>query len=203
MSDLFCAATVLLARHADTEYVESWFSDEGGTLTSLGRKQAVELGRSVADRRVARVWCSDTSRAVQTAELAAGELGVGVAVRKSLREIGIGDLLGEAFDVTRIREVTDRWADGDLSARFPGGDSGADVVERYRAQLGAIADEHRGETVLVVAHESAACVAARALAGNVKVPAPPELRRLQNGELVELELDADGGRLVRWGDLAF
>jgi broad specificity phosphatase PhoE len=197
MSDLFCAVTVLFARHADTEYVESWFSDEGGTLTTLGRKQATELGRGLADRRIARVWCSDTSRAVQTAEIAAGELGVGVVARKSLREIHIGDLLGQDFDVARIRAVTDRWADGDVEARFPGGESGREVVDRYRAQLDAIADEHRGETVLVVGHESAACAALPALC--VSPPYADDLRRLGHGETAELEGDADGWRLVRWG----
>jgi broad specificity phosphatase PhoE len=201
VSDLFCPVTVLFARHAETEYVESWFSDEGGTLSALGRKQAAELGRGLADRRVARVWCSDLSRAVQTAEIAAGELGVGVLVRKALREIHIGDLLGQDFDVDRLREVTDRWADGEVAARFPGGESGRDVVERYRAQLGAIADEHRGETVLVVGHESAACAALPALC--LPPPFPPELRRLGHGETAELEGDADGWRLVRWGSRRF
>jgi broad specificity phosphatase PhoE len=201
VSDLFCAATVLFARHADAEYVESWFSDEGGTLTALGRKQATELGRGLADRRIARVWTSDTSRAVQTAELAAAELGVGVVVRKALREIRIGDLLGQDFDVDRIRQVTDRWAAGDPDARFPGGESGSEVVERYRAQLGAIADEHRGETVLVVGHESAACAALPALC--LAPPYDEGLRRLGNGETAELEGDADGWRLVRWGSRRF
>ncbi|WP_310961782.1 histidine phosphatase family protein [Nocardioides terrisoli] len=202
MSDLFCAATLVVARHADAEYVETWFSDEGGTLTTLGRKQALELGDSLASARISRVWCSDSSRAVQTAELAASRLGTGVVARKELREIGIGDLLGKPFDVEAVRAVTDRWADGDLDARFTGGESGRDVVDRYRDQLGAIADQHRGETVLVVAHESAACVALTTLAGNVAPPYDDRLRRLRNGETAVLMLDADGGRLLRWGDLS-
>jgi broad specificity phosphatase PhoE len=201
VGDLFCAVTVLFARHADTEYVETWFSDEGGTLTTVGRKRAAELGRSLAGRRIARVWCSDTSRAVQTAELAAAELGVGVVVRKALREIDIGELLGSDFDVSLIRAVTDRWADGDLGARFRGGESGHDVVDRYRGQLSAIADEHRGETVLVVGHESAACAALPALC--LAPPFERDLRRLDNGETVEVLGDADGWRLVRWGQRTF
>ena len=71
------------------------------------------------------------------------------------------------------------------------------LVDRYRAQLGAIADEHRGETVLVVGHESAACAALPALC--VSPPYDDGLRRLGHGETAELEGDADGWRLVRWG----
>jgi broad specificity phosphatase PhoE len=201
VGDLFCAVTVLFARHADAEYVEPWFSDEGGTLTMLGRKQAAELGRSVADRRIARVWCSDISRAVQTAELAAAELGVGVVARKSLREIDIGELRGSEFDVSLIHSMTDRWADGDLAARFRGGESGYDVVDRYRTQLRSIADEHRGETVLVVGHESAACTALAAMC--LTPPYDPARRRLDHGETVEVLGDADGWRLVRWGTQTF
>lgn len=203
MSDLFCAATLVFARHADAEYVEDWFSDEGGTLTVLGRKQALALGESLSGQRVSRVWSSDASRAVQTAELAAAALGVGVITRKALREIGIGDLLGTRFDVGVLHEVTDRWATGDLGAGFPGGETGAQVVARHQAVLGEITDQHRGETVLVVGHESAACVALAALADNLRPPYGESIRHLRNGETVEMMVDADGYRLVRWGDQRF
>jgi probable phosphoglycerate mutase len=196
VSDLFCPATLVFARHGKAEYVESWFSDEGGTLTTAGRAQAVRLGEDLAGRRIARVWCSDVSRAVQTAEIAAARLGVPVVARKALREAGMGDLLGEPFDVDRVRAVTDRWADGDLDARFPGGESGHEVVERYRDQLLAIADEHRGESVLVVAHENGICATLRELVPALAAPGAGPLRRLRNGEAVAVELDADGARLA-------
>ena len=201
VSDLFCPATLVVARHAETEYVESWFSDEGGTITARGREQAADLAGSLHGRRVARVWCSDSSRAVQTAEIAAARLGVTVAARKTLREIHIGDLLGEEFDTAQLRKVTDRWASGDLDATFPGGESGHDVVARYSAELGAIADEHRGETVLVVGHESALCSALPVVLG-LRPPYGDGLRHLPNGATVEIENDADGWRLLRWADVA-
>ena len=200
MSDLHCPATLVVARHSEAEYVDSFFSDEGGTLTATGRRQAVELADSLRGRRVARVWCSDSSRAVQTAEIAAARLDLTVSTRTSLREMFIGDLLGSDFDVERLRAVTGRWAAGDLAAAFPGGESGHDVVARYAAGLAAIADEHRGETVLVVGHESAACAALPAIAANLTPPYDDRFRQLRNGETVELEGDADGWRLVRWGD---
>lgn len=200
VSDLHCPATLVVARHAETEYVESFFSDEGGTLTATGRRQAGELADALHRRRIARVWCSDSSRAVQTAEIVAARLDVAVTTRKALREMFIGDLLGSDFDVEHLRAVTGRWAAGDLAAAFPGGESGHDVVARYAAELASIADEHPGETVLVVGHESAACAALPVLAANLTPPYDDRFRHLRNGETVELEGDADGWRLVRWGD---
>src|SRR5699024_5913252 len=92
------------------------------------------------------------------------------------------------------------WADGDLSARFPGGESGHEVARRYGEQLRAIADEHRGETGLVVGHESAACSALPVLASGLQPPYDDRMRTLGHGETVELMMDADGCVLNRWGE---
>lgn len=202
MSDLFCEAILLVARHGDASYVEACFSDEGGWLSAEGRAQARALAARVARRRIARVWCSDTSRAAQTAEIVAAQLGLDgdspVVARKTLREVDAGDLVGRPFEIDRLRSVTDRWFDGDLAAAFPGGESGADVVARYGAELASIADEHRGETVLVVVHQNAAGVTLPWLARNVTLSSGRD-RLLGNGEYAELAVDADGCRLVGWG----
>lgn len=202
MSDLFCAATLLVARHGDASYVEAWFSDEGGWLSPEGRAEARALAAKVAGRRIARIWCSDTSRAAQTAEIVAAELGLtgGAAViaRKALREVDAGDLVGQPFEIGKLRAITDRWFGGDLAAAFPGGESGKDVVSRYSDEFAAIADEHRGETVLVIVHQSAAGVTLPSLADNVTLASGRD-RLLRNGEYAELAVDADGWRLVAWG----
>jgi 2,3-bisphosphoglycerate-dependent phosphoglycerate mutase len=200
VSSLMCAATLIVARHADAEYVDKEFSDEGGTLSVEGRAQATQLAERVRDRRVAHVWCSDAARAVQTAEIVASRLGVSVTTRKTLREVDIGDLHGEPFSVDELCAVTDRWFEGDLDARFPGGESGHDVVARYGAALAEIADLHRGETVVVVTHEKAACIALPSLARNA-TPHLADRHRLDNGESAELVVDGDDWALARWGDV--
>lgn len=201
MSDLFCAARLIFARHAEAEYVETWFSDEGGTLTLRGRTQAAHLADTVAPERISRVWCSDAARAVQTAEIAATHLGTSVVTRKALREIMVGDLIGEPFDEARLARVTHRWEAGDLDAAFPGGESGHDVVRRYTDAFGEIADLHRGETVLVIGHESIACAALPHVATGLPHPRPDEARELVNGQTIELEGDSDGWVIHRWGRL--
>lgn len=194
-----CPTTMVVARHGDAEYVDTVFSDEGGTLTRAGRTQATELAEEVRGRRVAHVWCSDSARAVQTAEIVAGRLGVGVTTRKLLREIDVGALHGEPFSIPAICAVTDHWFGGDLEAAFPGGESGAVVVARYAAALSEIADVHRGETVVVIAHQTASCIALPTLARNV-TPGFADRHRLDHGESAELVVDSDDWALTRWGD---
>lgn len=201
MSDLFCAATLLFARHGEAEYVQRHFSDEGGTLSWRGREQAAQLAEALAGRRIARVWSSDLARAVQTAEIVAHRLGVGVVTRPALREVHVGALLGRPFDPDALDAVTRRWSTGDLTAGFPGGEDGNAVVVRVTAQLHAIADEHRGETVLVVGHERSGCAALSALVG-AQATDGARLSRLEPTEDVEVMFDADGVRLVRWGTRA-
>jgi broad specificity phosphatase PhoE len=195
VTDLFCPATLVVARHAKATFVEDWFSDEGGSLTRDGRAQAHALADSLEGRRVASVFTSDTSRAVQTAEIVAARLRVSVTACKSLREVFIGDLIGEAFDLSRIEAVTEQWHAGSLEARFEGGESGAEVVQRHRAQFEEIADLHRGETALVVGHQTALGIVVPTLARDVS--APWRDNGLANAECVELENDADGWQLTR------
>jgi broad specificity phosphatase PhoE len=200
VSSLMCPATLVVARHGDAEYVETVFSDEGGTLTADGRAQAAALADEVAHRRVAHVWCSDAARAVQTAEITAARLGVGVTTRKALREVDVGELAGRPFSAEAVREITDRWFRGDLTAAFPGGESGHQVVARYADALTEIVDLHRGETVVVVGHENAVSIALASLARH-DGPAVPGRRRLRHCEWAELVVDDDDWALTRWGDL--
>ena len=58
MSSLQCPARILVARHGEAEDETELVSDDGGSLTALGRRQALELGELLRGERVARVWCS-------------------------------------------------------------------------------------------------------------------------------------------------
>ena len=78
MSDLQCPARVFLARHGEAAYETALLMDHGGTLTARGRAQARELGERLRAEKIAHVYSSTISRAVQTAELAAAVLGVEV-----------------------------------------------------------------------------------------------------------------------------
>ncbi len=133
MADLQCAARVFVARHGEARYESELVSDSGGWLSPLGRQQARALADRLAGERVAAVWSSPMARAVQTAEVAAAVLGVDVVVREGLREFGVGDHAGGTGDPDPFRDTFGAWLAGDLDARVPGAESGAEVVARVAA----------------------------------------------------------------------
>lgn len=197
MSDLQCAATVLVARHAAAEYETDLLTDAGGSLTVEGRRRARELGETLRSRRIAYVYSSPLARAVQTAELAAGVLGVEVRVREGLQELTVGDLAGQPEEPNPFTEVFAAWKAGDLAASYSGGQSASEVIDRVRAALEAIADLHRGETVLVISHSGVMSLALPRLVSNLRDDHAHD-RPVPNCAVVELAIDADDRTCVRW-----
>jgi broad specificity phosphatase PhoE len=190
MSDLQCAARFIVARHGEAEYERDRTGVEGGSLTTLGRAQARRLGEELRGERVAAVVSSSLSRAVQTGELAAGVLGVGMSVREGLQEVGVGAMHGRPFDPEVAEPVLRAWRRGDLGAAMPGGgESGAEACDRVLPVLESMADTFRGETVLVVSHGGVI----QALLGRLS-PDPDGSGDLRNCDRFLFEVDADGWR---------
>lgn len=196
MSSLHCPARILVARHGEAAYETELCSDDGGSLTALGRSQARDLAERIRHQRIARVWTSPFSRAVQTAEIAAAALGVDVVVREGLREYGVGSLAGTDGDESAVLGPVFRaWVDGDDLATIDGGEQVSGIVARVEAVLDEVADAHPGETVLVVSHGGAMLATIPQLVG---LPRGSGLGvTLPNCGVLELEKDADGWRLVR------
>lgn len=194
MSDLQCASRIILARHGETEYESELLSDEGGSLSHLGRQQAVELAEKLADRKVAHVWTSTLARAVQTGEIVAATLGLSVTTRSGLVEFGCGDLAGQPMDGDPIGPIFRRWLDDELDTPIPGTETGRQGIERMRSVLQEIADIHRGETVLVVSHGGALRLAVPHLARMSGI----EPTRLGNCDTIEVDIDGDGWVCRSW-----
>lgn len=195
MSDLQCAARIILARHGDAEYEEDRAGMFGGSLTTRGRSQARRLGEELRSERIAAVVSSSLSRAVQTGELAAGVLGVEMTVREGLHEVGLGAMTGQPFDPSVAEPVITAWRRGGLSAAMPGGgESGHEACARVFPVLESLADTFRGETVLVVSHGGVI----QALRGQLD-PDPAGTDDLRNCEHFLFEVDGDGWRLPTVG----
>lgn len=199
MSDLHCAATVVVARHGEAEYETELLSDAGGSLTRRGREQARALADSLAQRNVAMIYTSSMARAVQTAEIVAARLGCHVLVRDELVELSVGNLAGQPDSPDAFEPVFARWRDGDLTAAVDGAENGEQSVQRVSGALEEVADLHRGETALVIAHSGVMSLVLPMLATNLPAAFAFE-RPLGNTALVELAADADGWRCVRWAE---
>ena len=194
MSDVHCPARIILARHGETAYESELVGDGGGSLTARGRRQAASMALGLSSERVAGIVCSDLSRAVQTAEIAASTLGVPVEVREHLQEFDVGDLRGRPFDRSVVGPPLTAWLAGDLSAVVPGGETGDQVADRVLAVLDDVADRFRGETVLVVSHGGVILALwGRIAPGSPRAPAHDD--DVPNCSTYVFERDADGWRV--------
>jgi broad specificity phosphatase PhoE len=194
MTALQCATTLVIARHGEAEYEASEWAEEGGSLTIRGRKQAADLAEELASRRIAHVWTSTLARAVQTGEMVAARLGIGVTTRIGLREFDVGVHRGVPLEEDPFVATYTRWMEGHLDERVPGGESGQEIADRFGDVLREIADAHPGETVLVVSHGGAIGLGVPAIA---RMDAPRRL--LGNCDTVEVLADADGWVCTLYG----
>ena len=197
MTDLQCAARVFVARHGEALYERELLSDAGGWLSPLGREQALELAEPLSRERIARVWTSDMARAVQTGEIVAGQLGVDVVVRKGLREFGVGDAAGRPVTPTRSPRRSPHGSPATSTPGSPARRAATRSSGATRAVLDEVADEHRGESVLVVSHGGVMCMALSALARNLALGHSRDLP-MPHGGVVALEADADGWVARSW-----
>lgn len=156
-------SAALLLRHGQSEWNASgrWQGAADLPLTALGREQAsiaaAELARGAVAARFDEIWASDLQRAIETAEIIAGALGIdGVRRDPRLREADAGPWEG-----LRRSEIDRDWPGFLDDDRRPDGfEPYATVVTRATEScieiLGEAArhDSSAGEPVtpLIVAH---------------------------------------------------
>jgi broad specificity phosphatase PhoE len=140
-------AVLLLVRHGESEWnaLGRWQGWADPELTDLGRHQAKSAALHVGT--VDAVVASDLARAATTAEIVAGELGIGpVVLQPGLRERDAGPWTG----LTRV-EIEAGWPGMlDSGERPPGYEPDDLLLERVLPALLAL--EPAGESLLVVSH---------------------------------------------------
>jgi broad specificity phosphatase PhoE len=139
-----------LVRHGETDWNRQR-RIQGLTdiaLNDAGREQARATGRRLATRTWDGVYTSPLSRAFETAEIIAAELGLPEPTPvDALVERNYGDAEGLDF-----AQVDRRWPErGDV----PGQETREEVVARVLPALRALAAEHAGESLVVVSHGGA------------------------------------------------
>lgn len=137
-------------RHGESEAnLLNEFSNRGWKhgLTERGRQQAAVLAQNLKGLPVVRVYCSPLQRAVETAEILAGALGVPYEVTDALREYDCGILEGRsdraAWDL--YQKVLDDWVvHGHRERRIPGGESFLEMQGRFVPFIEGLVAEHSG-----------------------------------------------------------
>jgi len=148
--------TTILLRHGDTrlssEHRFSGLRDH--PLSATGTKQAQAAAcRLATDAPIDAVISSPLQRAVATAAIAAGELGLAASIDDDLRETDFGD-----WDGLTLAEIQQRWPAAAAAWRRdpeqapPGGESFAETAHRVNRACDRLLRDHSGQTVVVVSH---------------------------------------------------
>jgi uncharacterized phosphatase len=144
MTDLY------LVRHGETEWNRQR-RIQGLTdipLNDLGREQARTTGMLLTRRPITRIVASPLSRARETAEIIAAQLGL---PEPELREPFVERNYGEAEGLD-FHEIDVRYPPG---VEVPGRESREDVAARVIPALQSLAVEYPGEAIAVVSHGGA------------------------------------------------
>ena len=160
------ASELWLARHGQTDDnlagdVFQGFRDT--PLNETGRHQAQVLARKLVDDpdlSFASLFCSDLSRAHETASIVGAAIGLEPVPDPRLREGNRGRWEGRRFSAVQREEpeLYKAWMTAGPDFRFPGGES---LLEQQTRVLDAL-EEFRGSArppVLVVCHRGAIRVA--------------------------------------------
>lgn len=140
---------ILLVRHGQSTWnaVGRWQGWADPPLSDLGRRQAALAVTCLAGIDVA--VSSDLQRAVETAALMVGPLGIdAVAVEPLLRERDVGGWTG----LTRP-EIEQRWPEALVAMTDPpGGESVTTLEDRVVAAVVKLAHSHPDASLLAVTH---------------------------------------------------
>ena len=145
---------LVLVRHAVTEQTGPLLTGRapGVDLSDEGRRQAKALGERLADLPVRAIYASPIERTAQTAAAIAAHHPVEVQELPGVIEADYGEWTGgKLVELAK----TDLWKTVQRApsrARFPGGESLAEMQGRMVTALEKIVADHVGELVVVVSH---------------------------------------------------
>jgi len=142
VSSLAGNSGLLLARHGQTNDNLEPIRAQGFTdtpLNDVGRAQAHELAERIASSglTIGSLWCSDLSRAAETARMVGERIGMEPRPEPRLREGNRGDWEGRLFiDIARDDPAGyAAWMRAGADFRFPGGESLQEHADRVWAAL--------------------------------------------------------------------
>ena len=155
--------TIYVVRHGESEsnvYAHenpdkpaSHYGEFGSSLTAQGRKQAHELAKRLEKIKFDAFFSSPLNRARETAEIIAEKYKLSVITDKSIRERSFGEPMSNKKK-KEIEQALDKLNEQEKFAfkYFPNGESGQDVVDRFKKFLSEIVVAYKNKTILVVSH---------------------------------------------------
>jgi 2,3-bisphosphoglycerate-dependent phosphoglycerate mutase len=169
-------------------------------LNETGRWQAHRVALALAGEPIKAIYSSDLLRAWDTALSIANATGLPVQTVEGLRERGFGVFEGKTFQEVEAQwpEQALRWRKREPAFEPEGGESLLRFRERITKAVQALAVQHPGEQIVVVAHGGVMDVLYRA-ATRQEIQAP-RTWDLGNATINRLLWTPEGLSLVGWAD---
>jgi probable phosphoglycerate mutase len=165
-------------------------------LDETGRAQAVALAGWASHQHFDVLVCSPVPRAVATAAPVAAALGLEPEMVAGLREVDFGIAEGRTLAELRVShpDAAEAFVADPVAHPFPGAEPPAAAAERAVGALRAIAERHRGRSVMVIAHNTLMRLALCAWLGIPLARYRAVLPRLENATATRLRVPADPDR---------
>ncbi|WP_285116666.1 histidine phosphatase family protein [Leifsonia sp. fls2-241-R2A-40a] len=166
---------ISLVRHGQTDWnlAKRIQGSSDIPLNATGRAQAETTGLALAGGRFDAIYASPLSRALDTARIIAGHVGLGEPARlPAVAERQYGEAEGLTGE-----QILERWPEGQP---VPGRESRDQVVARALPALRELGEQHPGENVIVVSHGGVISSLVRHVTDHA-LPGPGEL--IPNGSV--------------------
>jgi broad specificity phosphatase PhoE len=189
-----------LLRHAESTHPHVFNGYESDVeLSPLGRRQAQVVSPVLAEFSPVAVVSSAMRRAVQTAEPIAAACGLPVRIEPDLHERKVGEIAGWPHARARPvwQETLRSWMDGALDFASPGAESFSAMQRRLLPLWQRLADDHAGQTFVVVGHGHVCRVLLVSLLPGLSVRDWDRWGMIHNVALTELVADGPSWRAQR------
>lgn len=197
------ATRIIAIRHGETDW-NVGARIQGHTdiaLNGTGRRQALQMASALADEPLHHIYSSDLQRALATAQALADANGALLTIDARLRERCFGRYEGQRFADIEVSdpEAALRWRKRDPAFAPPSGESLQDLQARVAHAVEALARQHMGQQIALVAHGGVLDTLYR-LSTRQGLQAP-RTWELANTSINRLLWTPDSGlALVGWGD---
>lgn len=197
------ATQIIAIRHGETDWnVDARLQGHKDiALNKMGLWQAAQLAAALAEEPMAHIYSSDLQRAYVTAQALAKRNGATLSQDIRLRERSFGDYEGQRFVDIEMKDpdAATRWRQRDPDFAPLGGESLKALQSRIARAVEALASQHLGQQIALVAHGGVLDNLYR-LATHQSLQAP-RTWELANTSINRLLWTPDSGlTLVGWGD---
>jgi broad specificity phosphatase PhoE len=144
-------------RHGRTEWnrVEKFRGRADIGLDEVGMKQAESVAKRIREWQISEIYSSPLRRALTTAGIIAGPLGLNVRLAPGIVDIDYGTWQGLSTEdvVARDGHLYSQWIESPHKVKFPDGESFAEVRERAASVVDDLIQQHPKETIVLVSHK--------------------------------------------------